>query len=64
MAICLLTASCEDDHPCYSIVREIRRLLRGFVKVVWGHVFHEANSVADALAKHGVGLELGVRVFD
>lgn len=55
---------CEDCHPCYPLVRELRGALREFGQVVWGHVFREPNSIADALAKYGMGLELGLRVFD
>lgn len=60
-SIRLLSTGCGDHHPSAPLVCEIRSILGSFEQVTWGHVFREANSVADALAKHG--MNLGFLVF-
>lgn len=60
----LLSTGCDDNHPSASLVSEIRRIMRSFERVSCAHVFREANSVADALAKHGMNQEVDIRIFN
>lgn len=55
----MISTGCVASHPCASMVEEIRRILRTFVQVTWGHVFREANSVVDALEKFGMDPGIG-----
>jgi hypothetical protein len=32
--------------------------------IEWQHVFKEANQVADRLAKHGLSLDVGFKIFN
>src|ERR1044072_7715191 len=50
-SISLMSSGCDDSHPCAPLVREIQSTLLIFTQVRWGHIFREANSVANALAK-------------
>jgi hypothetical protein len=38
-------------------------LSHGVGQIQWMHVFQEANNVVDALAKHGLNLDLHLNVF-
>lgn len=46
------------------MVEEIRSIFPRFDDITWGHVFREANSVVDALAKHGLSLHQECLIFD
>ena len=59
-----LSSGCLPTHSSAPLVEEIRSLLPCFVDITWGHVFCEANAVADALAKHGLNLNQECLIFD
>ena len=63
-SISLVSSGCHSAHPCAELVRAIHDTMSGFSQVRWGHIFREANAVADALAKHGLDLDESLVVFD
>ena len=64
IAISFLAKGCMDTLSCAPLVREIRAVIPSFARVAWGHVFREANTVADGLAKHGMSLSESEEIFD
>ncbi|XP_019462902.1 PREDICTED: uncharacterized protein LOC109361820 [Lupinus angustifolius] len=59
--------NCSNLHATHSVstlLSNIRSLLLPDGQYVWRHIFQEGNSVADALAKHDLSLNLRFRLFD
>ena len=48
---------CQDDqgnfHPYASLIQGIKQFLHGDSLIQISHIYREANSCADILAKHG-----------
>lgn len=56
---------CGPAHHNYKLlVWAIRRIYEGEGEVQLRHTLREANQVADALAKHGLGLDVSCKIFD
>ena len=63
-AICFIKYGWPALHPASSLLEDIRRSLQLFTNSSCTHIWREANSVADQLAKHGHSLSMGVHQFD
>ncbi|RYR08027.1 hypothetical protein Ahy_B05g075565 [Arachis hypogaea] len=57
MAINFVKYGCPAQHPCATLLEDIAIL------VCWNHIFREANSVTDILAKKGQDLPYGLHIF-
>lgn len=51
-------------HAFAELVRNIRDISSSLEAVTWRHVFHEANNVADRLAKESLNMENGFVFFN
>ncbi|CAL0327373.1 unnamed protein product [Lupinus luteus] len=60
----LISSGCPQTHPYFSLVADIQSLILAMDQVLCTHIFREANSVADELAKFGLSLDNSSRSFD
>ncbi|QHO25231.1 Putative ribonuclease H protein [Arachis hypogaea] len=63
-AINFIKNGSSSGHHCAPLIQDVRVLTERLKKVSWIHVFREANTVADQLAKKGHDLPLGLHIFD
>ncbi|MCI39278.1 ribonuclease H protein, partial [Trifolium medium] len=58
VALKLVKEGCNKEHPAHQLVHAIHRIAETRSCVLWNHCFHEANQVADALAKHSLDINV------
>ncbi|RYR15710.1 hypothetical protein Ahy_B04g072626 [Arachis hypogaea] len=63
MAIGFIKVDCPRHHPCSPLLDDIKVLRRRLTQVSWKHILHEANGVADILARIGQNLPIGHQIF-
>ncbi|XP_057760081.1 uncharacterized protein LOC130980412 [Arachis stenosperma] len=64
MALNFVRNGCLDSHPCATLIKDINILAGRIPSIKWNHIFREANTVADCLAKKGHELRNGLHIFD
>ena len=60
----LLSNNTPKNHPLFSIIDACKLLIMRDWNCSVNHIYREGNRVADALAKIGQSLGLGLTVFD
>lgn len=63
-SIQLINLGVQQSHIFYDLVSSILEIGSKANHIVWNHVFREANSAADGLAKHGLSLSGRVELFE
>lgn len=62
--VTFLMESPSDTNPYFSILSNCMLMMTFFVEVRIAHIYREANTWADTLAKHGDALATPFIIFD